>query len=279
MDEKRRILRKTIIYIFLVIWAILVLFPFYWMIITSFKTYAAYNAETTPRFVAIPPTFENYISVWTVSKLGGYMLNTVIFSVTTTVLMVFVSILAAFAFARLEFRGKNIVFVVFLAMMMIPNELVIITNYVTIVNLDWRNTFVGLILPSILSVFYIYLLRQNFMQVSDDIYHAAKVDGASDRKYLFKILLPLSKPTIFTITILKLIECWNSYVWPRLITTDKDFSLVSNGIQLIKEQSMGKADIPGMMAAVVCVSLPILLLFIIFRKQIMSGVARNGTKG
>ena len=139
----------------------------------------------------------------------------------------------------------------FLAMMMIPNELVIITNYVSIVHLDWRNTFVGLILPSILSVFYIYLLRQNFLQVSDDIYFAAKIDGTSDLKYLFKVLLPLSKPTIFTITILKLIECWNSYVWPRLITTDKDFYLVSNGIQLIKEQSMGKADIPGMMAAVV----------------------------
>ena len=149
----------------------------------------------------------------------------------------------------------------------------------SIVHLDWRNTFVGLILPSILSVFYIYLLRQNFLQVSDDIYFAAKIDGTSDLKYLFKVLLPLSKPTIFTITILKLIECWNSYVWPRLITTDKDFYLVSNGIQLIKEQSMGKADIPGMMAAVVCVSVPILLLFLIFRKQIMNGVARRGTKG
>ncbi|MDE7106666.1 MAG: carbohydrate ABC transporter permease, partial [Anaeroplasmataceae bacterium] len=208
-----------------------------------------------------------------------YMLNTIIFSVTTTLLMVFVSLLAAFAFARLDFKGKNVVFVIFLAMMMVPNELVIITNYVSIVNLDWRNTFTGLILPSVLSVFYIYLLRQNFMQVSDDVYFAAKVDGTSDFKYLWKILVPLSKPTIITITILKLIECWNSYVWPRLITTDKDFYLVSNGIQLIKEQSMGKADIPGMMAAVVCVSLPLLLLFIAFRKQIMSGVARSGSKG
>ncbi len=207
------------------------------------------------------------------------MLNTILFSVTTTGLMVIVSLFAAFAFARLDFKGKNLVFVLFLAMMMIPNELVIITNYVSIVHLDWRNTFVGLILPSILSVFYIYLLRQNFLQVSDDIYFAAKIDGTSDLKYLFKVLLPLSKPTIFTITILKLIECWNSYVWPRLITTDKDFYLVSNGIQLIKEQSMGKADIPGMMAAVVCVSVPILLLFLIFRKQIMNGVARSGTKG
>ncbi|MDE7384502.1 MAG: carbohydrate ABC transporter permease [Anaeroplasmataceae bacterium] len=279
MKDKSKVFRNTIIYILLSVWAILVIFPFFWMILTSFKTYAAYNSETTPQFIVLKPTFDNYISAWTVAKLGQYMLNTIVFSITTTFLMVIVSLLAAFAFARLDFKGKNVVFVLFLAMMMIPNELVIITNYVSIVNLDWRNTFTGLILPSILSVFYIYLLRQNFMQVSDDVYFAAKVDGTSDFKYLWKILVPLSKPTIITITILKLIECWNSYVWPRLITTDKDFYLVSNGIQLIKEQSMGKADIPGMMAAVVCVSLPLLLLFVVFRKQIMSGVARSGSKG
>ncbi|MCM1131443.1 MAG: carbohydrate ABC transporter permease [Roseburia sp.] len=279
MKDKNKVIRNIFIYILLSVWAILVIFPFFWMILTSFKTYSAYNSETTPQFFVLKPTFDNYISAWTVAKLGQYMLNTIIFSITTTLLMVFVSLLAAFAFARLDFKGKNIVFVLFLAMMMVPNELVIITNYVSIVNLDWRNTFTGLILPSILSVFYIYLLRQNFMQVSDDVYFAAKVDGTSDFKYLWKILVPLSKPTIITITILKLIECWNSYVWPRLITTDKDFYLVSNGIQLIKEQSMGKADIPGMMAAVVCVSLPLLLLFIAFRKQIMSGVARSGSKG
>lgn len=272
-------IRKSIIYIILIIWSLIVIFPFFYMILTSFKSYSSYNSETTPQFVLTNPTFENYIKAWTVSKLGRYMLNTVIFSVTTTLLMLIVSLLAAFAFARLEFKGKNIVFVLFLAMMMIPSELVIITNYVSIVNLNLRNTFVGLILPSILSIFYIYLLRQNFMQVSDNIYYAAKVDGTSDFKYLWTILVPLSKPTIITIVILKLIECWNSYVWPRIITTDKDFYLVSNGIELIKEASLGKADIPGMMAAVVCVSLPLLILFIIFRKQIMSGVSRNASKG
>ncbi len=272
-------IRKTIVYIILVIWALIVLFPFFYMLLTSFKTYSSYNSETTPQFVLTNPTFENYIKAWTVSKLARYMLNTIIFSLTTTLLMLIVSLLAAFAFARLEFKGKNIVFVLFLAMMMIPSELVIITNYVTIVNLDLRNTFVGLIFPSILSIFYIYLLRQNFMQVSDNIYYAAKVDGTSDFKYLWAILVPLSKPTIITIVILKLIECWNSYVWPRIITTDKDFYLVSNGIELIKESSLGKADIPGMMAAVVCVSLPLLILFIIFRKQIMSGVVKNVSKG
>ncbi|MDE7213835.1 MAG: carbohydrate ABC transporter permease [Anaeroplasmataceae bacterium] len=279
MKDKAKIIRNILVYILLTVWAIFVIFPFFWMILTSFKTYTAYNSETTPQFIVLKPTFENYISAWTVAKLGQYMVNTLVYSITTTFLMVIVSLLAAFAFARLEFRGKNVAFVLFLAMMMVPTELVIITNYVSIVKLDWRNTFTGLILPSILSVFYIYLLRQNFMQVSDDVYFAAKVDGTSDFMYLWKILVPLSRPTIITITILKLIECWNSYVWPRLITTDKDFYLVSNGIQLIKEQSMGKADIPGMMAAVVCVSLPLLLLFVAFRKQIMSGVARSGSKG
>lgn len=272
-------IRKAIIYFILAIWAVIVIFPFFYMLLTSFKTYSAYNSETVPQFVIANPTFENYIKAWTISKLGKYMLNTIIYSVVTTFLMVIVSLLAAFAFARLDFKGKNIVFVLFLSMMMIPSELVIITNYVTIVNLDLRNTFVGLILPSILSIFYIYLLRQNFMQVSDNIYYAAKVDGTSDFKYLWAILVPLSKPTIITIIILKLIECWNSYVWPKIITTDKDFYLVSNGIELIKESSMGKSDIPGMMAAVVCVSLPLLILFIIFRKQIMSGVVRNASKG
>lgn len=275
----RSVIRKTLIYILLTVWGILILFPFYWMLLTSFKSYSAYNSETVPQFITLSPTFENYVSAWTASNLGKYLINTVLFAVTTTFLMVIISLLAAFAFARLEFRGKNLVFTLFLAMMMIPNELIIITNYVTIVNLDWRNTFTGLILPSVLSIFYIYLLRQNFMQVPDDMYLAAKIDGTSDLKYLCRILIPLSKPTIITITILKLIECWNSFVWPRAITTNDNYFLVSNGIQIIKESSMGKADIPGMMAAVVCVSLPLMLLFVLFRKQIMSGVARSGSKG
>ncbi len=284
MERKKKrsaleILRMVCIYLFLGIWAILILFPFYWMILTSIKSYSAYNSETVPVFYTLAPTFDNYISAWKDTNLAKYMLNTVIFAVTTTFIMVVVSLLAAFAFARLDFKGKNIVFTAFLAMMMIPNELVIITNYYTIVHLNWRDSFTGLILPSILSIFYIYLLRENFMQVPDDLYLAAKVDGTSDFKYLCKVLIPLSKPTIITITILKLIECWNSFVWPRAITTKDSYNLVSNGIQSIKNSSMGRADIPGMMAAVVCVSLPLLVLFIIFRKKIMAGVARSGSKG
>ncbi len=206
-------------------------------------------------------------------------MNTVVFTVITTTVMMIVITLAAFAFARLEFRGKNIVFLLFLSLMMIPNELVIITNFVTVTNLNMRNTFAGLILPSVTSVFYIYLLKENFEQVSDSLYYAAKVDGTSDFKYLLKVLIPISKPTLITIAILKVIECWNSYVWPRLITDDERYFLVSNGIQEIRENGFGRENIPAMMAAVVVISVPLIVLFLIFRNKIMAGVSRGGLKG
>ena len=193
--------------------------------------------------------------------------------------MLIVITLAAFAFARLNFRGRNIAFAAFLSLMMIPNELVIITNFVTITNLNLRNTFTGLILPSVTSVFYIYLLKENFEQVSDQLYYAAKVDGTSDMKYLFKVLVPICRPTLVTITILKVIECWNSYVWPRLITDDENYYLVSNGIQEIRENGFGRENVPAMMAAVVVISVPLIVLFLIFRKKVMEGVSRGGTKG
>ena len=209
----------------------------------------------------------------------GYLLNTLIFTVITTFLMVIVSVLAAYAFARLEFKGKNLVFTLFLSLMMIPSELVVITNFVTITNLGLRNTITGLVLPSVTSVFYIYLLKENFEQVPDELYRAAKVDGTSDLKYLWKVMIPICRPTIVTITILKIIECWNSYVWPRLITDDPAYYLVSNGIQEIRENGFGRENIPAMMAAVVVISVPLILLFLVFRKKIMSGVSRGGLKG
>lgn len=278
-EKQKNIVLLILIYLFLIIAALSVLFPFYWMIVTSFKTLADYTQESVPAFIPTTVTFENYVTAWVSVSLGRYMINTVIFSLTTTAILVIVCILAAFAFARLQFYGKNIVFTVFLATMMIPMELFTITNYATIVNLNLRNTFVGLIFPSVISVFYIYLLRQNFMQVPDKIYYAAKVDGTTDLKYLFKMLVPLSKPTIISIAILKFIECWNSYVWPRLITTDESKFLISNGIQTLRTSGFGRENIPAMMAAVVCVSIPLLVLFAVFRKQIMSGVSRSGLKG
>lgn len=272
-------LRKTGTYMFLSIWGIIVLFPFYWMLLSSVKSYGSYNSEYVPRFYTTSPTLENYVTAFTAVPLARYFANTLIFTLVTTCIMMLVVILSAFAFARLDFKGKNIVFSLFLSLMMIPNELVIITNFVTITNLNLRNTFTGLILPSVTSVFYIYLLKENFEQIPEELYKAAKVDGTSDFRYLWKVMLPISKPTIVTITILKVIECWNSYVWPRLITDNSNYFLVSNGIQEIRENGFGRENVPAMMAAVVVISFPLVVLFLIFRHKIMAGVARGGTKG
>ena len=281
--ERRAASRKRVFhavdYFFLTVWAIIVLFPFYWMLLTSVKSYSTYNAEYIPQFFTLSPTFQNYVDAFTAVNLSRYFLNTLIFTVITTAAMILVITLSAYAFARMEFRGKDTLFTFFLALMMIPNELVIITNFTTITNLGLRNTFTGLILPSITSVFYIYLLRENFLQVPDELYYAAKVDGTSDLKYLWKVMLPICKPTIITIIILKVIECWNSYVWPRLITDDANYFLVSNGIQEIRENGFGRENIPAMMAAVVAISIPLIVLFLIFRKKIMAGVSRGGIKG
>ena len=206
-------------------------------------------------------------------------MNTIIYTVITTGLMMAVIIPAAFAFARLDFPGKGIAFTLFLSLMMIPSELVVITNFVTLTNLKLRNTFTGLILPSVTSVFYIYLLKENFEQIPDELYKAARVDGTSDFKYLTRVMIPISKPTLVTIVILKVIECWNSYVWPRLITDNPNYYLVSNGIQEIRENGFGRENIPAMMAAVVVISVPLIVLFLIFRKKVMAGVSRGGTKG
>ena len=277
--RNRKLILNMIIYTLLVVWALVVLFPFYWMLLTSVKSYASYNAEWIPKLFTLSPTLENYNEAFTAVPLGGYFLNTVIFTLATTALMLVVTVLAAFAFSRLEFKGKDLAFTLFLALMMIPSELVIITNYVTITNLDLRNTFMGLILPSVTSVFYIYLLKENFSQIPDELYYAAKVDGTTDMRYLLKVMIPICRPTIVTVTILKVIECWNSYVWPRLVTDDQAYFLVSNGIQELRENGFGRENIPAMMAAVVVISVPLIVLFVIFRKKIMAGVSRGGVKG
>ena len=275
----RNIAGKVFVYVLLSFWAFIVLFPFYWMVLTSLKSYSAYNSEYIPQFYTLSPTLENYVQAFTAVPLARYFGNTIIFTLLTTLLMMIVTVLAAFAFSRLEFKGKNLVFTAFLSLMMIPNELVVITNYVTMTNAGLRNTYTGLILPSVASVFYIYLLKENFEQIPDELYKAAKVDGTSDFKYLYKVMIPICRPTIVTILILKIIECWNAYVWPRLITDDENYFLVSNGIQTIRESGFGRENIPAMMAAVVVISVPLIIIFLIFHKKIMEGVSRGGTKG
>ena len=277
--RRRRAVRRAVTYVLLGLWAVIVLFPFFWMVLTSVKSYSAYSSEHIPAFFTLSPTLQNYRDAFTAVPLGRYFLNTVIFTVATTAIMLVVITLAAFAFARLNFRGKQLAFTCFLALMMIPNELVIITNFVTITDAGLRNTFWGLILPSVTSVFYIYLLKENFAQIPNELYYAAKVDGTSDFKYLWKVMLPICRPTVVTIVILKVIECWNSYVWPRLITDDENYFLVSNGIQAIRENGFGRENIPAMMAAVVVISVPLIVLFLLFRNKVMEGVSRGGTKG
>jgi len=278
-EKKNGTASKILIGFFLAIWALIVLFPFYWMVLTSFKETAVFMDEKVPTFFTTRPVLDNYAKAFTEVPLGQFLLNTVIFTVATTGLMMVVIVPAAFAFARLEFRGRNLVFALFLSLMMIPTELVIITNYVTIVHWNMRNTFLGLILPSVTSVFYIYLLKENFEAVPDELYNAARVDGTSDLKYMIKVMVPICKPTIITIVILKVIECWNSYIWPRQITDKQSYYLVSQGIQSIRESGYGREDIPAMMAAVVVVSVPLIILFLLFRDKIMAGVSRGGTKG
>ena len=282
-NERRAALRRRVVraltYAMLTVWAVMVLFPFYWMLLSSIKSYSSYNSEYVPKFIAEAPTLQNYLDAFTAVPLARYFTNTLIFTVVTTGIMLVVTVLAAFAFARLDFKGKNVVFAIFLSLMMIPNELVIITNFQTITNLGMRNTYTGLILPSVTSVFYIYLLKENFEQIPDELYKAAKVDGTSDLKYLLKVMVPICRPTIITVVILKVIECWNSYVWPRLITDEQAYFLVSNGIQEIRENGFGRENIPAMMAAVVVISVPLIVLFLVFRKKIMAGVSRGGTKG
>ncbi len=276
--RKARIV-KAFTYAALIFWAVLVLFPFYWMVLTSLKGYGEYNSEFVPKLFTPNPTLQNYVQAFTDVPLGQYFLNTIIFTLVTTAIMLIVTVLAAFAFARLEFKGKDLAFTLFLSLMMIPSELVVITNYVTVTDWEMRNTFAGLILPSVASVFYIYLLKENFAQVPNELYYAAKMDGTSDFMFLWKVLIPICRPTIVTIVILKVVECWNSFVWPRLVTDDERYFLVSGGIQSIRESGFGRENIPAMMAAVVAVSAPLIVLFLVFRNRIMEGVSRGGTKG
>ncbi len=277
--EARRKLSQAVIYLLLALWALVVLFPFYWMLLTSVKSYGQYNSEFVPQLITLNPTLANFKKAFTAVPLVKYLLNTLIFTLATTALMLLIVVPAAFSFARLNFKGKDLAFTLCLALMMIPSELVVITNFVTITDMNLRNKFLGLILPSVMSVFYMYLLKENFAQIPNELYYAAKADGTSDFKYMMKVMVPICRPTLVTITILKVIECWNSYVWPRLITDEEAYYLVSNGIQAIRESGFGRDNVPAMMAAVVVISVPLIVLFLVFRNRIMEGVSRGGTKG
>ena len=269
----------TFTYVFLILVAIVVLFPFYWMIISSLKTTDEYRLSTPtlwPNFIR----WDNYVDAFSQANLWRLFGNTAFVGIVSTILSLVITILAAFAFARLEFKGKNILFAALLATMMIPGELFTITNYITVAQMKMLNTYSVLIIPFLVSVFYIYLLRQNFMQIPNELYYAAKVDGTSDFKYLLKVMIPLALPTIITITILKMMGAWNSYMWPRLVANDEMHQLVSNGLRsAFTDAGTNETNYPQQMAAVALVSLPLFLVFVFLRKYIMKGVSRSGIKG
>ena len=268
----------TATYIFLLVIAVIVLFPFYWMIISSLKTITEYRLAT-PTLFPREIVWYNYPNAFNTASLGTLFLNTMYVGVVSTILSLVITVLSAFAFARLEFKGRDALFAFLLATMMIPGELFTITNYVTVTKLGWINSYTVLIVPFLVSVFYMYLLRQNFLQVPNELYLAAKVDGTTDLKYLWRVMIPLSFPTLVSITILKMMGAWNSYVWPRLVANDKAYQLITNGLRNSFTNSEGFVDYPLQMAAVAIVSAPLFLVFIFLRKYIMKGVSRSGIKG
>ena len=273
---------KTIVliglYAFLGAMALIVLFPFYWMIISSLKTLDEYRMSV-PTFWPQKIMFSNYAEAFTAASLGRLFVNTLYVGVVSTILSLVITVLSAFAFARLEFKGRDTMFGLLLATMMIPGELFTITNYETVTRLGWMNTFTVLIVPFLVSVFYIYLLKQNFMQIPNELYLAAKVDGTSDIKYLWKVMIPLALPTFISITILKMMGAWNSYIWPRLVANDEAHRMITNGLRNAFTATSGDVNYPVQMAAVAIVSAPLFLVFIFLRKYIMAGVSRSGIKG
>ena len=273
-----KILGKVGTYTFLSIMALIVLFPFYWMIISSLKTLPEYR-QAIPTFWPKEIVFENYSNAFTTANLGDLFMNTLFVGLVSTILSLIITVLSAFAFARLEFKGREALFGGLLATMMIPGELFTITNYITVNNLGWMNSFTALIVPFLVSVFYIYLLRQNFMQIPNELYLAAKVDGTTDLKYLWKVMIPLALPTLISITILKMMGAWNSYIWPKLVANDKAHQMITNGLRNAFTDTSGQANYPVQMAAVAIVSAPLFLVFLFLRKYIMSGVSRSGIKG
>jgi multiple sugar transport system permease protein len=273
-----KVLAMILTYAFLIVMAIIVLFPFYWMINSSLKTLDEYR-QSVPTFWPKVVMFSNYAEAFSAASLGRLFVNTMIVGIISTILSLVITVITAFAFARLEFKGKNILFAGLLATMMIPGELFTITNYSTVTNFHWINTYTVLIVPFLVSVFYIYLLRQNFMQIPNELYLAAKVDGTSDLKYLWKVMIPLSLPTLISITILKMMGAWNSYIWPRLVANDDAHKLITNGLRSAFTDTTGDVNYPVQMAAVALVSAPLFLVFVFLRKYIMKGVSRSGIKG
>jgi len=286
-DKIRKIVSMVIVYILLTFMALLVVFPFYWMLITALKNNNEILSSTQTFFPSIV-MWSNFVYVFQVFDFLTYMTNTIVVAVFSTIGTLITTIFASFAFARLNFKGREALFAVFLMTMMIPGEMMVISNYITVASFGWvgenatrLDAYLAMIIPFWVSVFYIYLLRQNFKQIPNELYLASKVDGKSDWNFLWKVMVPLAAPTLISITILKFMGTWNSYVWPNLVTTKNEFRLISNGLRgsSFVDAESGRIEYGYQMAATVIVTVPLFLLFIFFRKYIMRGVGRAGIKG
>lgn len=286
-DRIGHIITTTIVYILLIALALTVIFPFYWMIITSLKSNSEVEQINQTFFPSIV-MWSNYVYVFDSFDFLKYMKNTIVVAIFSTAGTLITTIFAAFAFARLKFKGREPLFLVFLMTMMIPGEMMVISNYITVAAFGWIGTgqtltkaYLAMIVPFLVSVFHIYLLRQNFKQIPNELYLAAKVDGKSDWKFLWRVMVPLAAPTLISITILKFMGTWNSYVWPNLVTNSDDFRLISNGLRgsSFTDADIGKTSYGYQMAATVLVTVPLFLLFVFFRKYIMRGIGRAGIKG
>jgi multiple sugar transport system permease protein len=286
-EKVSKVIMTILTYLFILALAVIVVFPFYWMIITSLKQNDEIRAATQTFFPSIV-MWSNYVHVFQVFDFGTYMWNTIVVAFFSTIGTLLTTILAAFAFARLKFKGRDAVFAVFLMTMMIPGEMMVISNYITVASFGWvgegqtlGKAYLAMIVPFVVSVFHIYLLRQNFKQIPNELYLAAKVDGKSDWSFLWKVMVPLAAPTLISITILKFMGTWNSYVWPNLVSQSRDYRLISNGLRSSSfvDVDAGVTEYGYQMAATVLVTVPLFLLFVFFRKYIMKGVGRAGIKG
>jgi len=266
---------RLALYVLLAASCAIMLLPFFWMLTTSFKTQSE-ALRIPPQWIPTSFRWQNYVEAWNAAPFGWYFFNSFFMAITTTLGEVFTTILAAYAFAKMKFLGKNVIFAILLATMMIPGQMLLLPNYVTMARLHWLDRYEALIIPWLVSVFGIFLLRQFFMSVPDELRDAARIDGCGRCRFLFTIMVPLSKPAIFTVALLKFMGSWNSFQWVLIMTTSPNMRTVPVGLQVFSSE-VGTAY-EKLMAASVMAIIPILVLFLFTQKQFIQGVARTGIK-
>lgn len=267
---------KIIAYVLLAIGAATMLIPFFWMVSTSLKT-PAEAVSMPPVWIPQVLQFENYVRAFEVAPFGRYFMNSLLITSLSTIGELFTSILAAFAFAKMNFYGKNVLFTLLVATMMVPSELLMIPNYLTLARFDMINTYAAMIVPYLASVFSVFMLKQNFESVPKELYYAAKVDGTSDFMFLWTILVPLSKSAVVAVTILKVIGSWNAFMWPLIVTNDRMLRPLPVGLQAFTTEAGTYYEL--LMAASTIVVAPMIIVYLFLQRYIIMGVSKSGLKG